>query len=133
LAYHSPTYFRNFFFGDWSERRTSQPKPLPKVGHNNELEIQDIEEKADLNLKAFGSMLYFVHHSALIVNQQDFLERFHGLLDIVELAVKYTFPMLVHHVEQCLIKSGSGTMEQLVVAEAQNLPELKVYFLAKFI
>ena len=114
---HSPTYFGNFFFGDWAEKRK-------KHG-----EGYSIEEKADLDLEAFANMLYYVHLWAPLVEKQGFLERDepYYLLNILELAIKYTFPMLVHYVEKQLIKRGAGTMEQLVVAESQNLPALKVY------
>ena len=119
LAMHSPTYFSNFFFGDWAEKRK-------KHG-----EGYSIEEKADLDLEAFANMLYYVHLWAPLVEKQGFLERDepYYLLNILELAIKYTFPMLVHYVEKQLIKRGAGTMEQLVVAESQNLPTLKKHCL----
>ena len=124
LAMNSPNYFNNYFFGDWAEKRKKQ------LNDDGE-EMFSIEERADLNLSAFGRMLYLVHFSFPLLENKDLLEENSTklLLDILVLAVKYTFPMLIHYGEQCLIKRGPGTMEQLVVAEAENLPALKIHCL----
>lgn len=121
LAAYSPAYFGNFFFGDWAEKRKK------RATDDGSIEKFDIEEKADLNLSAFGSMLYFMHFSALLHHRQDFLESIPSgaIIDLLILSVKYSFPMLVHYGEQSLIKRGPGTLEQLVVAEAENLSALE--------
>ena len=129
LASHSPTYFDNFFFGDWAEQRNK--KKLKTSGNNAELEVFDIEERTDINLDAFGTMLDFVHLAASAVAKQDLLDDFgdNELLDMLVLSVKYTLPMLVHCGQQNLIERGHGIMEELVAADAHNLPELKKHCL----
>ena len=125
LASHSPTYFGDLFFGDLAKKRKKQTTA------DGGKQAFVIEEKADLNSSAFGRMLYSVHFSLPLVEKKAFMDNAvcQGVLDLLELAIKYKFPMLIHHGEQCLIKLGPGTMKQLVVAEAQNLPALKKHCL----
>jgi hypothetical protein len=113
-------YFQRFFFGDLAQQR-------------NNADAFDIVERADLSvvdLHAFGRMLYLVLHSAPQLEQKEFLGQVDSaeLLTTLEFAVKYEFGKLIPYVEHCLIKRGPGTMDQLAVADAQNLPTLKVGF-----
>jgi hypothetical protein len=127
LASHSPTFFDNFFFADWAERRNNQLH----AGDNGELEMFDIEESDNVDLKAFARMLYFLHLSVPLLKQQpDIFEQISSaeILNIVVLAVKYTIPMLEHYGQQVLTKRGT-VMEQLVMADVHNLPALKVNIL----
>jgi hypothetical protein len=119
LASRSPAFAEIFFD---STKRKRPPNSVDGGG----FPVFDIEEQeADYSLleKAFGRMLNFVHILKPLLDQQraDVFEESvptSELLDILELAVKYTVPMLVHYGRRSLRKRDA--MEQLVVADAQN-------------
>jgi hypothetical protein len=121
LASHSPAFAEMFFD---SNNRKRPPNSVDGGG----FPVFDIEEQqADNNSllleKAFDRMLNFVHLLEPLLDPQraDVFESVlptSELRDILELAVKYTVPMLVHYGRQSLRKRDA--MEQLVVADAQN-------------
>jgi hypothetical protein len=120
LASHSPAYLEELFFG--SDRR----KKLPCIDNAGDPEVFKIEEEADFSMDAFGRLLNFVHVSApLLEHRPDVFERIAStdeVIDILELAVKYTIPMVVRYGQQSLIKRGPDALELL----AQRLPALNV-------